>query len=166
MTLILRTILLVSVCIVINTCSDEAIENPSVFSIESSLFETSTWAEGSIIHQNYGGATKYLQVNSAYIKEGNTQGSYVLSLHFTNQDNLQFGFTKRTNDLNYHSTADSVSNKLDFVQFIPDTLQLNSSAVLLQTNSEENTLTAVINIHTTKSGDFNGTVKSIPFVED
>ena len=165
MNLILRTILLLTVCVVINTCSDEAIENPTVFSIESSLYETSSWAEGGLIHQNYRGTAKYLSVNNAYLTATENEGSYLLYLNFV-ADSLEIKIVKRTMDLNYHFLPDSslTSNEIELIKHNGTDLALSSAALSLQPVLGENTLTAVINIQSENLGDFNGTVENIPLI--
>ena len=165
MNLYFRLILLVLVGMVVNTCSDEAIENPYDLSIEKSLYETSGWAEGSILHQNYDGPGTELMVDSAYVSGNSVEGLYEIHFIFEGSEDLDINIQKYRSDINYHFPDSLQSNSIVEVFFSGDTLKLETAAISLQPNTEDNTFTAVVNVHSKNLGSFNGTVGAIPLVD-
>lgn len=154
--------------ILLYSCNNDNVLPNDFYGIEkrSTGSEEVTEASGQLLNQNNETIQQSLiayQVKAAFIKQSEAN-TYHLKMNFITKDSLSLYILKQNDDLNFHSDAKENQNTLLLSIFNQDTLEMEPGALSLQPVQENNTFTAVTNLHTINLGDFNGTVKGIPFL--
>lgn len=161
-----RTVIFIGGFIVLSTCADEPQKKPSSFRIEFSNYESTGWAEGELTHQNYFNLPLTYQIDTSYVIPGSVNiKTYKLHVRFSNEESMNIHFKKHDEDLNYHYPPQELSNSIFKFTLNGNTIELIDATLSLQPVEEDNTFTAVLNIHTLENGTINGTIYSLPFIK-
>lgn len=159
------SILIVVFILIISTCADEPKFSPGNFDIEISQFEVSGWAEGKIIYSAIQGSAEFYTIKNAYIyKIPEEKNLYCLNYCFESEDTLALYIQKFRSDVNFHYPDNERNNSIVLAVFNQDTLELIPSALELEPDYEDENFTAVLNLHSSSEGSFNGNVDDIPLV--
>ncbi|WP_160143701.1 hypothetical protein [Chryseolinea soli] len=158
-----RLLLLLSVSVLLFACTEGEDRESPMWGIDFSDEASSGFAIGSVDKQNDGAKITYIAkaANVQHVKDD----VYLLTYAFQSGDQLQLTITKKTTDYNYHFPGTTTENQIIVAMFNGETLDLIASDVSIQPRSEENKLYTVTNLHTTSSGDFNGTIGRVPLLE-
>lgn len=134
-----------------------------MWGIDFSEESASGFAIGSVDKQNDGTKITYIAkaANLQHVKDD----VYLLTYAFQSGDQLQLTITKKTADYNFHFPGTTTENQIIVAMFNGETLDLIDSDVSIQPRTEENKLYTVTNLHTTSTGDFNGSIGRIPLLK-
>ncbi|SHG84632.1 hypothetical protein SAMN04488109_2111 [Chryseolinea serpens] len=158
-----RLLLLLSVSVLLFACTEGEDRESPMWGIDFSDEAASGFAIGSVDKQNDGAKITYIAkaANLQHVKDD----VYLLTYAFQSGDQLQLTITKKTADYNYHFPGTTTENQIIVAMFNGETLDLTDSDVSIQPRTEENKLYTVTNLHTTSTGDFNGTIGRVPLLK-
>jgi hypothetical protein len=157
------TIFLLIAVLLIQCNTEEKISKSTLWGIDFSDSNTTSFAQGTIEKQNSGPKVVYIVSEGALRPIGDS--FYSVEVTFDNGETLNLVVAKKTSDYNFHFPGGDTENQLVSAIFNGDTLTLHESAVAIQPQTGDNKLNIVTNMHTMDAGDFNGTLTRIPLLE-